>query len=88
MPPCVAIPKPPLPDLPAPLSFTPPQIPKPPEVPTFCCKLPPAFEELFGVTIPVIPGVGINPALIAAIKGYLAAALAYFNKIPLDCPRE
>lgn len=81
--PCVAIPSPPLPELPPGISFTPPQAPDPPGLPdNFCCKLinlPPIPP------IPKIPGAQLLTTVLREAREALLAAL---DLQPLKCPRE
>ena len=82
---CLALPIPPLPTLPFPLSISPPSLPDPPQLPGFCCKLPPIPYP----PIPIhIPPLLLNPAVIVALKGYMKVALAYIHAKPLKCPLE
>lgn len=83
--PCLPIPKPPIPSLPAGLNFTVPlPIPPIPNVPNPCCLLPNA--PVLKIPNPLGPLI-VNPGVVNAIRAALEAAEAYFDSIPLDCPR-
>ncbi len=83
--PCLTIPVPTLPTLPSPLSLSPPPLPPIPNLPNICCKLPP-----LPISIPPIriPSLILNPAIIATLNGYIAAAQAYLVAMPIACPIE
>jgi hypothetical protein len=84
--PCVSIPRPPLPQLPAGINLS-ASIPKPPQltVPNACCLLP-----VLPITTPPIPlpPLLVNPAFIAGARAALKAAQDYFDGLPLVCPRS
>jgi hypothetical protein len=81
---CLAIPKPPVPTLPFPFTLTPPPVPAFKFNPKWCCKLPTFATP----PVPPIPGVALNPAVVAGLLAGLKAVGDYLDKIPLRCPRE
>lgn len=81
--PCLALPTPPLPDLPSPFSVTPPVVDFP-RVPNACCKLPPIPPPKIPIRIPPL----VLAASIAPLQQGVKAILAYLDRIPLKCPRE
>ena len=84
--PCIPIPKLPLPQLPFPFSFSLPLPPIPPvNIAIPCCILPPL--RIPQIPLPLPPLV-VNPAVVTTIRTALAAAQAYLDALPLDCPRS
>lgn len=83
--PCIPIPKPALPAVPAGLSLSaslPPVVI--PAVESPCCILP----SLPSLTIPLaLPPLVANAAFIAALRAGLEAVEAWYDALPLDCPR-
>lgn len=83
---CLKLPTPPAPDLPFPISLTPPGLPTGPSIDVkACCKLPPVSLPIPPISIPPVI---LNPAVITAMKGYMAQALTYVNSLALNCPLE
>lgn len=87
--PCVASPVPTLPSLPAGLSlaapipsFSPPTATLPSGLP--CCSLPQVPS--FSIPNPFGPLV-INPGVVTALAGALAAMESFLDALPLACPR-
>ena len=82
--PCIVLPLPQLPTLPSPLSIS---LGFPFALPdfSFCCKLPP-----LPISIPPlpIPSLILNPGVIATLNGFITAANAYLNALPISCPLE
>jgi hypothetical protein len=81
---CLAVPAPPLPTLPFPLTLG-AEIPGFSFDPELCCKILP-----FPVGTPPIPlGPGVfNPAVVAVINSQLALMNAYFDALSFECPLE
>lgn len=87
MPPCIPLPKDPIPKPPDGLTLTAPvMVPPIPEVPGIpCCKLP----ILPPIPIPtVLPSLTVNPAFLAVLHKGLDAIDAWEASIPLNCPRS
>ncbi len=83
---CIKAPIPTIPELPAPLTLTPPfEI----EVPDFaaglCCKIP-----IPPIPIPPIPipPLTVNPAFIATLNGFVKQLNDYLNSLEAGCPLE
>lgn len=75
------------PDLPSPLSLTPPD----PSVSfdaSLCCKLPivPLGASLSDFV--TIPPIILNPAVIAILNALIDKAIVFVNLKPIDCPLE
>lgn len=86
MPPCVPIPTLPHPSLPSGISLAPPLPSLPAEsLPNVCCLLPALASPKTPIPLPPLV---VNPAFIVALREGLAAIEAYFDAIPLDCPRS
>lgn len=85
--PCVPIPKPPMPSLPAGLTLAAP-LPPPPNLSGVlapCCTLP-TFKA---PAIPTPPGpLVMNIAFVSVLRDALAAVEAFFDQIPNTCPRS
>jgi hypothetical protein len=85
--PCVPVPTPPLPSLPAGFNFTAPL----PAVPSItiagvpCCILP----TLTTPSIPnPLPPLAVNPAFVTAMRAALATAESFFDSLTPSCPRS
>lgn len=79
---CIPVPPFPTPPDPFPFTFAPPPLPPFPGV-NLCCKL-----LAFPVPVPPI-SIGIQtPAVLATINTAMQALRAYFDALPLNCPRE
>lgn len=90
--PCVPLPTSEFPELPAPLSLTPPAVPEPPplpDLPNYCCKLPPVEIPLPPIEIPseVLELLSDTGAL-GRLKDYIDQALTFINSYPIKCPLE
>jgi hypothetical protein len=84
--PCTPTPKPSIPDPPAGLTLSPPdvQLPKP-NVPDPCCQLP----KLPGLPSPQpFPPGFVNPGLVATLRAGLQAVEDWIDSLPLECPRQ
>lgn len=83
---CLKSPIPTLPTLPPPLTL---DLAVPPVVVagdlTFCCKL--ATYSLRTPPIPIGSTI-LNPAVIAALNGYITSLNTYLKALPLKCPNE
>jgi hypothetical protein len=81
--PCLPLPLPSLPSLPAGISVTTPGLGGDFDV-RLCCKL-----AQFDYKIPPIPfGVGVPPVLMTALAIAQEAILQYIDLLPVRCPRE
>lgn len=84
--PCIPIPTIPQPQLPFPFTFTFPIPPIPSVGITLpCCILPPLRTPQ--IPFPLGPLV-VNPAVVNTIRTALAAAQAYLDALPINCPRQ
>ena len=81
---CIPLPDVQLPQLPTPLTLTPPALPDLSADVDICCKL---ISLDLSIPIP-IPPLTITPTVIALINEALSKIDSYLDAIPLDCPRE
>lgn len=85
---CIAIPTIALPELPFPLTISPPALPSVDLSIDFCCKLQLiSFAPYIplGAVVLAIPGAA---AFVASINVYLAAIDTYIDALPLSCPKD
>ncbi len=84
--PCIPIPKPPLPSIPGGFTLSVPL----PTIPSVtlnapCCVLP----SLTTPQIPLpLPPLAVNPAVVTLIRSATALVEAWWDSIPMDCPRS
>lgn len=83
---CIKVPVPTIPELPAPISLTPPiDFPIPDFAFGLCCKLPIPPIPLPPINIPALT---VNPAFIATLNGYIKQLNDYLNSLEAGCPLE
>lgn len=84
--PCLKLPVPPIPTLPAGLSFGTPPIPLIPVLTLPCCNIPvPPFPIVFPALTLNLP---FPPAVIATLMGYLQAVQAFLDQFEISCPLD
>ncbi len=83
--PCVPIPIPTLPAIPAPFSLTPPAIPQPSTSFNACC-----VNVSLGDLLPpvALPPFIVNPALVTTLRQASKAAQSWLQNLPIRCPRS
>lgn len=82
--PCIALPIPTIPTLPAPLSISLPALPSI-VTPGLCCQLIPPITIIPPITLP--PAI-LNPAVILTINAAIAQVQAYLDALDPGCPRS